>query len=149
MQYHCVIHKIIRVFLGKINWEHRAAVGWLWRTTQGGCLNVSIQRSVFAGVCTIARGDGGRGPGECVSHTERTLGVWSDGLAGGHLCFRAEHKSQRAGREAACELHFCLQAVILQDCLAREQTNMEEDWEEPPVQLEGGLSSLLGGKAAH
>ena len=81
-------------FSGKMNWEHREAVEWLWRTIRGGRLNIPIQCSVFAGVCTVALGDGGWGPGECVSHTEWTLGVlhwWT----GGHLCFRAEHESQR------------------------------------------------------
>ena len=58
-----------------------------------------------------------------MSHTEWTLGVCTDG---GHLCFRAEHESQRAGREAACELPFCLQAVILRKYLVREQRNVEE-----------------------
>ena len=73
-------------------------MGWLWRTTQGGCLNVSIQRSVFAGVCTIARGDGGRGPGECVSHTERTLGVWSDGPVDTCALGQSTRARERGGR---------------------------------------------------
>lgn len=105
-----------------MNWEHREAGEWLWRTLRGECLNISIQCSVFAGVCTVVLGDAGWGPGECVSHTEWTLGVCTDGPV--DTC--ASGQSMRAGREAACELPFCLQAVILRKYLVREQWNVEE-----------------------
>lgn len=147
MQYHFDIYKIIGVFLGKMNWEHREAVEWLWRTIRGGRLNIPIQCSVFAGVCTVALGDGGWEPGKCVSHTEWTLGVCTDGPV--DTCASGQSmRARESRREAACELPFCLQAVILRKYLAREQRNVKEDCGRSHQFNRKGVIKSPGGKAA-
>lgn len=136
MQYHFDIYKIIGVFLGKMNWEHREAVEWLWS------LNIPIQRSVFAGVRTVALGDGGWGPGECVSHTEWTLGVCTDGPV--DTC--ASGQSMRAREQEGSGLWAAFLSTSSYSAEVFSQGAEERErrlWAEPPVQPEGGLSSLL------
>lgn len=66
-----------------------------------------------------------------------------EGWTSGHLCFEAEHESQRTGREVACKPPFCLQAVSVGLLSQGAEGSGGRLWEEIPVQLRGGLSSLL------
>lgn len=147
MQYHFDIYKIIGVFLGK--WIESTGRQW------NGCgeqFEVGVLTSPFSAVssrvCAQSR---------LVMVAESLVSVWVT-LNGRWACALMDRwtpvlqgrawEPERAGREAACELPFCLQAVILRKYLAREQRNVKEDCGRSHQFNRKGVIKSPGGKAA-